>query len=87
MDGSGVLDVVLTEDDIEVLKQQGGVVLGGHGIFVQKISLLKSSSTNVSNTIVAPVTKNAKIYNLAGQQVNASFKGVVVKNGKKYVQK
>lgn len=87
LNDSGVLDVVLNEADVETLKQQGGVCLGGHGIFVQKISLLKSSSTNISNAIVAPVTKNAKIYNLAGQQVNASYKGVVVNNGKKYVQK
>lgn len=28
----------------------------------------------------------AKIYNLAGQQVDASYKGVVIKNGKKIVQ-
>ena len=28
----------------------------------------------------------AKIYNLAGQLVDASYKGVVIKNGKKFVQ-
>ena len=28
----------------------------------------------------------ATIYNLAGQQVDASYKGVVIKNGKKIVQ-
>lgn len=28
----------------------------------------------------------AKTYNLAGQQVDASYKGVVIKNGKKFVQ-
>lgn len=28
----------------------------------------------------------AKIYNLDGQQVDASYKGVVIKNGKKIVQ-
>ena len=27
------------------------------------------------------------IYNLAGQKVNASYKGVVIKDGKKYIQK
>lgn len=30
---------------------------------------------------------NAPLYNLAGQRVDASFKGIVVKDGKKYVQK
>ena len=27
------------------------------------------------------------IYNLAGQKVNASYKGVVIQNGKKFLQK
>ncbi len=30
---------------------------------------------------------NGAIYNLAGQKVNASYKGVVIKDGKKYIQK
>lgn len=46
-----------------------------------------AETTNISNTVVAPTAKSAKIYNLAGQQVSKAYKGVVVKNGKKYVQK
>ena len=30
---------------------------------------------------------NGAMYNLAGQKVNASYKGVVIKDGKKYIQK
>jgi len=30
---------------------------------------------------------NAPIYNLAGQRVENGFKGVVIQNGKKYVNK
>jgi hypothetical protein len=30
---------------------------------------------------------NAPVYNLAGQRVDTTFKGVVLKNGKKYIQK
>jgi hypothetical protein len=30
---------------------------------------------------------NAPIYNLAGQKVNKSFKGIVLQNGKKMIQK
>ena len=29
----------------------------------------------------------ANVYNMAGQQVNASYKGLVIENGKKFVQK
>lgn len=31
--------------------------------------------------------KNARVYNLAGQQVTKAYKGVVIVNGKKYIQK
>jgi hypothetical protein len=30
--------------------------------------------------------ENAPIYNLAGQRVDKSFKGVVIQNGKKFIQ-
>ena len=38
------------------------------------------------NSVKSVVTDSA-IYNLAGQKVNASYKGVVIKEGKKYIQK
>jgi len=33
------------------------------------------------------VKANGAIYNLAGQKVNASYKGIVIKDGKKFIQK
>ena len=38
------------------------------------------------NSVKSVVTDSA-IYNLAGQKVNASYKGVVIQNGKKFLQK
>jgi hypothetical protein len=35
---------------------------------------------------VAPVY-NGRVYNLQGQVVGADYKGIVIKNGKKYLQK
>ncbi len=47
-----------------------------------------TTGTNISSAVVAPkVNANAPIYNLAGQKVNKSYKGVVIQNGKKFVQK
>ena len=43
-------------------------------------------ATGISQTVAAPAAKSSKVFNLAGQQVGKSFKGVVIKNGKKYVQ-
>ena len=44
-------------------------------------------STGISSAVVAPkANPNAPIYNLAGQKVSKSYKGVVIQNGKKFVQ-
>jgi len=43
-------------------------------------------STGISHAVAAPAAQSSKIFNLAGQQVNKSYKGVVIKNGKKFVQ-
>ena len=50
------------------------------------IRLEKDPSTGISNATILTPAKSTKIYNLAGQQVDASYKGVVIKNGKKFVQ-
>ena len=47
-------------------------------------------SENEATAIKAVKSANAEngaIFNLAGQKVNASYKGVVIKDGKKYIQK
>lgn len=44
-------------------------------------------TTGIGQVEVEKATDNGAIYNLAGQRVDASYKGVVIKNGKKYVNK
>ena len=44
-------------------------------------------TTAIGQVEVEKGTENGAIYNLAGQRVDASYKGVVIKNGKKYVNK
>ena len=44
------------------------------------------ASTAIS-TIAAPATESEQAYNLAGQKVDSSYKGIVVKGGKKFIQK
>jgi len=47
-----------------------------------------SGTSGIQQTIApAKVIENNVIYNLAGQRVNESYKGIVIKNGKKYIQK
>lgn len=39
------------------------------------------------NAVKKAANADGAIYNIAGQKVNASYKGLVIKNGKKYIQK
>lgn len=43
--------------------------------------------TGINNIITEAADANAPAYNLAGQKVSESYKGVVIKAGKKFVQK
>ncbi len=36
---------------------------------------------------VSPANLDTPVYNLNGQRVDSTYKGIVIKNGKKYVQK
>ncbi len=46
-----------------------------------------SEEATAIQAIEKKVVNNGAIYNLAGQKVSASYKGVVIKDGKKYIQK
>ena len=45
------------------------------------------TTTGMSHIALDAATENAPAYNLAGQQVSKAYKGVVVKAGKKFLQK
>lgn len=50
------------------------------------LALIGEGGTGISN-ITADENADAPAYNIAGQRVNANAKGLVIKNGKKYVNK
>ena len=47
---------------------------------------LVKTSTGISSVNAAAAKKNGKTYNMAGQEVSSSAKGLIIKNGKKYVK-
>ena len=54
----------------------------------QITSSFKSPTTGISSvTTSETINADGKMYNLSGQQVNESYKGVVIMNGKKYFNK
>lgn len=48
---------------------------------------LNGTTTGITNITTDEAAKNATVYNLAGQKVTKAYKGVVIKNGKKIIQK
>ena len=57
--------------------------------FVNEKSYIDGSSlsTGISNPIIIQKKNDGKWFNLSGQQVDKSYKGVVIVNGKKFVNK
>ena len=60
---------------------------GNTGVCITKLTVVRGGgdATGISN-IEAASAKQGKTYNVAGQEVSASYKGLVIKNGKKYVK-
>lgn len=46
---------------------------------------IKKATTGINSVKVTP--ESSELYNLSGQRVNGSYKGVVIRNGKKFVNK
>lgn len=54
--------------------------------WVTLLKVVRETATGIQE-IPVKVINNGAIYNLAGQRVNENYKGIVIKNGKKYFQK
>lgn len=51
------------------------------------VAVMAASTTSISNISAEEASKQAEVYNLSGQRVDASYKGIVVRNGRKYLRK
>ena len=69
--------------NVHVLWQSGALP----GLSVLKSIQIIDLDATAIKTVKAGKKFDGAIYNLAGQKVNASYKGVVIKEGKKYIQK
>lgn len=59
---------------------------GESGIYAVKVTYT-GGGTAIKAINAATIDANAPAYNLAGQKVDKSFKGIIIKNGKKMIQK
>lgn len=51
------------------------------------VAVMAASTTGISNISAEEASKPAEVCNLSGQRVDASYKGIVVRNGRKYLRK
>ena len=61
--------------------------MGRAGIKNVDTYILDGNEVSGINNIIADQLKNGTVYNVAGQMVTESYKGLVIKNGKKFIQK
>ena len=59
---------------------------GTGNILISSIEITPANASGIS-TVKANVENNSAIYNIAGQKVAKDYKGLVIKNGKKMIQK
>ena len=59
---------------------------GNTGTNITTLKVIRNSTDGITRVLDVKVA-NGAIYNLAGQKVDKSFKGVVIQNGKKMIQK
>ena len=62
-------------------------LISGASNFYMKEEATTNPYTGINNVIINTGKTTSAIYNLAGQKVNNNFKGIVVKDGKKFVNK
>ena len=72
--------VFIKNDDTEVLPEYRGDDWGGTAYTIEDL-------TDGINNVNADKAENSVMYNLAGQKVNNGYKGVVIMNGKKMLNK
>ena len=58
---------------------------GNTGTFVTTLKVVRGGATAIENVKIQ--TADGVMYNLAGQKVSSDFKGIVIKNGVKMLQK
>lgn len=73
-----VVSVAVKKGDVTIKYPTGAMYIYGFEL---------ATATGVSSVSVAEAKAKTATFNLAGQQVSESYKGIVVKNGKKYLNK
>ena len=60
---------------------------GEQPCIVIEVEYGNGSATGINNVTTSTIDVNAPVYNISGQQVSKNYKGIVIMNGKKYINK
>ena len=71
---------------VEITGVKEGDKTTGADIALHGIKFVAGSTSTGISSIEAAAKNDGKTYNMAGQQVSSSFKGLVIKSGKKFVK-
>lgn len=86
LDMSGTsYSTVLSDDDLATVKA-GGMVLQGFNATLTKVSVSNSTTAGINSIQAGKEVRTGATYNLAGQRVGKTFHGMVIRDGKKFVQ-
>lgn len=72
---------------VEITGVAEGDKTKGADIALHGIKFVAGTTSTGISSIEAAAKNDDKTYNMAGQQVSGSFKGIVIKNGKKFINK
>ena len=90
--GTQVFSMELTEDIINKIKTSGvSIQRQGNGTTydfeIRYVTVSSTGSGIGAIEVDRVIVDNGAIYNLSGQRIGADYKGIVIKNGKKYFNK
>ena len=69
--------------------QQAALQVSAEATVIITAIYLVMSADGIEENVMVPanIINNGAVYNLAGQKVDASYKGIVIQNGRKFIQK
>jgi hypothetical protein len=78
---------IKSDDNAEGKTPENLINEAGGGNFYVKVGAGTNPVMSIADITIDNITKSDVIYNLSGQRVSKDYKGVVIKNGRKFVQK
>ena len=80
-------DIAVAAGEVTISGRMGTDTTTPQYLRYYKIVFTKSDTDGIQTAKATVAEQNAPAYNLAGQKVDKSYKGVVIQNGKKMIQK